>query len=150
MLRQQCAIIRELLGSVWVTWNAKQIGGISYNVCLCGLCAGVLWFRLLCFPAQHIRVHSVHSVGCLCYCYTYVYFVGYDRNKSCNEIFAFCQTSIFLFELLCHLHHSIMLQGYHQIIIIIITLRIDSAIIEQELNYIIITIIIIIHLQVCK
>ena len=56
MFRQWSAIIRELLGFVWVTWNADRIGGISYNVrivvCLCGLCAGVLWLRLLCFPAQ--------------------------------------------------------------------------------------------------
>jgi hypothetical protein len=27
------------------------MGGISYNVWLCGLCAGASWFRLLCFPA---------------------------------------------------------------------------------------------------
>jgi hypothetical protein len=31
--------------------SCPGIGGISYNVCLCGLCAGVLWFCLLCFPA---------------------------------------------------------------------------------------------------
>jgi hypothetical protein len=48
-VRQQFAVIRELLGFVWVTWNAEQIGGVSYNVSLCGLCAGVLWFCLLCF-----------------------------------------------------------------------------------------------------
>jgi hypothetical protein len=43
MFRQWSAIIRELLGSVLVTWNAVRIGGISSNVCLYGLCAGVLW-----------------------------------------------------------------------------------------------------------
>jgi hypothetical protein len=41
MFRQQSAIIRELLRSVWVTWNAEQISGISYKVCLCGLCGSV-------------------------------------------------------------------------------------------------------------
>jgi hypothetical protein len=39
MFRQRSAIIREILGFVWVTWNADRIGGISYNVYLCGLCA---------------------------------------------------------------------------------------------------------------
>jgi hypothetical protein len=43
MFRQWSAIIRELLGFIWVTLNADRIGGISYNACLCGLCAGVLW-----------------------------------------------------------------------------------------------------------
>jgi hypothetical protein len=28
------------------------MSGISYNVWLCGLCAGVSWFRPLCFPAE--------------------------------------------------------------------------------------------------
>jgi hypothetical protein len=39
MFQQQSVTIRELLGSVWVTWNAYWIGGISYNVRLYGLCA---------------------------------------------------------------------------------------------------------------
>jgi hypothetical protein len=43
----------ELLGSVWVTWNTDQIGGISYYVWLRGLCAGVSWFCLLCFLADN-------------------------------------------------------------------------------------------------
>jgi hypothetical protein len=47
-------IIRELLRSFWVTWNTNRKVGISYNVWLCGLCAGVSWFRLLCFPAECI------------------------------------------------------------------------------------------------
>jgi hypothetical protein len=76
MFRQQSAIIRELLGSAWVTSNADQVGGILYNVWLRGLCAGVLWFRLLCFLAQlgsttlrhtgHLNIHymipSIRSV----------------------------------------------------------------------------------------
>jgi hypothetical protein len=45
MFRQQAAIIRELLKSFWVTWNTNRMGGISYNVWLRGLCAGVSWFR---------------------------------------------------------------------------------------------------------
>jgi hypothetical protein len=32
------------------------MGGISYNVWLRGLCAGVSWFRLLCFPAECISM----------------------------------------------------------------------------------------------
>jgi hypothetical protein len=35
----------------------------SYNVYLCGLCAGVLWSRLLCFPAEYI--HSETSTCCV-------------------------------------------------------------------------------------
>jgi hypothetical protein len=46
------AIIRELHGSVWVTWNTYRIGSVSYNVWLRGLCVGVLWFHLLYFPAE--------------------------------------------------------------------------------------------------
>jgi hypothetical protein len=61
MFRQQSAIIRELLESVWVTWNAEQIGGISYNVSLCGLCAGVLWFRSLRFPADRDTYLSTYT-----------------------------------------------------------------------------------------
>jgi hypothetical protein len=71
MFRQRSAIIRELLGSVWVTWNADQIGGISYNVCLCGLCAGVLWFRLLHnTPAQRLHKHTLYIVYSIVYRYS--------------------------------------------------------------------------------
>jgi hypothetical protein len=52
MFRQWSAVIRELLRFVWDTWNAGRMGGISYNVWLRDLCAGVLWFRFLCFPAE--------------------------------------------------------------------------------------------------
>jgi hypothetical protein len=31
----------EILGSVWVTWNSNRISGISYNIWLRGLCAGL-------------------------------------------------------------------------------------------------------------
>jgi hypothetical protein len=44
MFRQWPAVIRELLGSFRVTLNANRIGGVSYNVWLRGLCAGVSWF----------------------------------------------------------------------------------------------------------
>jgi hypothetical protein len=50
-VRQQPAIIRKLLRSFWVTWNTNRLGGTADNVWLRGLCAGVSWFRLLCFPA---------------------------------------------------------------------------------------------------
>jgi hypothetical protein len=40
------------------------MGGISY-IQLCGLCVGVLWLRLLCFPAEHM--HSAGSTTeCIC------------------------------------------------------------------------------------
>jgi hypothetical protein len=39
------------------------MGGISYNVWLCGLCAGVLWFRLLCFPAQQAGGRRSSAAG---------------------------------------------------------------------------------------
>jgi hypothetical protein len=77
---------------------------------------------------------------------TYLYFDGYDRNKPCNEILAFCPLDFHIYSNYCVIcTHSIMLHGYHQIVIIIITLRVNSAVIEQEFNYIIIIIIIINH-----
>jgi hypothetical protein len=36
---------QETSGCVWDTWNTELMCGVSYNVRLCGLCAGVLWFR---------------------------------------------------------------------------------------------------------
>jgi hypothetical protein len=41
-------------GASWIRLcyiKYNRIGGISYNVWLRGLCAGVSWFLLLCFPA---------------------------------------------------------------------------------------------------
>jgi hypothetical protein len=58
IFRQWTAIIRELLGFVWVTWNADRIGGISYNVCLCGLCASSI---------QECKVVCVSTIGCCKY-----------------------------------------------------------------------------------
>jgi hypothetical protein len=58
MFQQQSAIIRELLGSFWVTRNTNWMGIISYNVWLCSLCAGLLWFHLLCFPAECTQLGS--------------------------------------------------------------------------------------------
>jgi hypothetical protein len=54
MLRQLPAIIRELLSSFWVTWNTHRMGGISYNVWLRGLCAGVS-VVLLSAAGKHTR-----------------------------------------------------------------------------------------------
>jgi hypothetical protein len=39
----------SFLGPSELLENTNRIGGISYNVWLRGLCAGVSWFRLLCF-----------------------------------------------------------------------------------------------------
>jgi hypothetical protein len=39
-------------GSVWVTWKYRSIWWYIIQCWLSGLCAGVSWFRLLCFPAQ--------------------------------------------------------------------------------------------------
>jgi hypothetical protein len=44
----------EILRSFRVTWYTNRVGGISYNVWLRGLCAGLSWCRLLCFPAECI------------------------------------------------------------------------------------------------
>jgi hypothetical protein len=52
MFRQYSTIIREILGSVWVDWNTDRMGGISCNLQLPGLCAGVSWFGLLRFASQ--------------------------------------------------------------------------------------------------
>jgi hypothetical protein len=59
---------------------------ISYNVSLCGLCTGVLWFRLLSFPAEELVYwikewyNSVRSVGCLWY-----YSALYSKMQSQNH-----------------------------------------------------------------
>jgi hypothetical protein len=49
------AVVCHHQGASWICliyWNADQMGGISYNISLCGLCAGVLCFHLLCFLVQ--------------------------------------------------------------------------------------------------
>jgi hypothetical protein len=38
------------------------MGGISYNVMLRGLCAGLSWFRLLYFPAEHTGHVTPHII----------------------------------------------------------------------------------------
>jgi hypothetical protein len=75
MFQQQSAIIRELLGPIWVTLNTDWIGGLSYNVWLCGLCAGVSWFRLLCFSAECMYALSWEGL------------VYYMKNKHSRKAF---------------------------------------------------------------
>jgi hypothetical protein len=46
-----------------VTWNTDWICGIPYNVCLCGLCAGLSWFRMEHNnPAHRPHKHTLYDI----------------------------------------------------------------------------------------
>jgi hypothetical protein len=48
-------------GAYWILLSYvkyKLRGGISYNVCLRGLCAGLSWFHVLYIPAHNTRNHD--------------------------------------------------------------------------------------------
>jgi hypothetical protein len=67
MFRQWSAIIRELLGFVWVIWNADRIGGISYTVCLCGLCEMICYTVSVSF-LHNLQVGSPSNMPVICRC----------------------------------------------------------------------------------
>jgi hypothetical protein len=50
------AVVCHHQGASWIRLELREmlnkLCGISYNVWLCGPCAGAAWDRLLCFPSR--------------------------------------------------------------------------------------------------